>query len=122
LSNSTTPIRESGHELDPVQLRRPNSGNKREVTVAAVVSAAALAWTITSAWVGFRDGVQRSVFDLNVRVEALAVSLEGDRKLGAERIERIARIEQQIGKIADAVGTLRDGVERRMESLHPGKD
>lgn len=101
----------------PVQLRRTNSGNKREITVAALVSAAALAWTITAAWVSFRDGVYRSVYDINVRVEAIATSISGDRNLNDERLVRIVRIEEQLNRIADSVGSLRDGIERRFDAI-----
>jgi Mg2+ and Co2+ transporter CorA len=101
----------------PVQLRRTNSGNKREITVAAVVSAAALAWTITAAWVSFRDSVYRSIYDINVRVETIATGVEGGRQLNDERLVRIVRIEEQLNRIVESVGSLRDGLERRFDAI-----
>ncbi|NJL72304.1 MAG: hypothetical protein HC888_12355 [Candidatus Competibacteraceae bacterium] len=95
--------------------RRHGSSDKREKTTAslgALAAAVSLAWVLSSAWVGFRDGV---LFELNAcasRIELLEARVEQyyrDRDPWIERIKLLERQrEQLIERLQAALDRIRD--------------
>lgn len=83
--------------------RRANSGDRREMSVAAVLAAATLAWTISSAWIGFRDRVFDDVHTLDRRVTGTAETLAthiataatNDAAVVGQLDQRIEAVERQ---------------------------
>lgn len=100
----------------PNERRQHNSGDRREITVGAVVAAAALAWTVSSAWIGFRDGVFDRLSDLDGRlastIQTLAAHVQSDTD----------RYQQFTGEFQRHVFTRLDRLEQRIERAEQGRN
>jgi hypothetical protein len=96
--------------------RRENEpGNKRERTfasLASLVAAVSLAWVLSSAWVGFRDGVLAELGACASRAELLDAKIEQyyrERDPWLRRIELLERQREQLGeRLQGALDRIRD--------------
>jgi hypothetical protein len=71
-------------------------GDRREITVGSILAAAALAWTLATAWTGFRDDIYDHTHDLDVRVVGLEQYRLNHATAASEWYTRITRAEQRI--------------------------
>lgn len=95
--------------------RRSEPGNGREKTVASLASlvgAVSLAWVLSAAWVGFRDGVLAELGACASRAELLSAKVEQyyrERDPWLKRIELLERQREQLGeRLQGALDRIRD--------------
>lgn len=104
----------SGEQDSPQQRQHP-PGNKKEWTVATFASlagASAMVWTLSSAWVGFRDGVLAELAACSYRNELVVAKVEQyyrERDPWLKRIELLERQREQLSeRLQVALDRVRD--------------
>ena len=84
--------------------RHTEPGNKREkafVSLASLVGAISLAWVLSSAWVGFRDGILAELAACSFSNELLSTKVEQYYRERDPWIERIRLLETQREQLAE---------------------
>jgi hypothetical protein len=109
-----------GNDDIEVYQRRVEPGNGKEktfVTLAALVSLSALAWGISGAWVGFRDGVNRELLACTYKHESILALVQQHYREGDIRLQRLVDAETRSDKLAERLQAALD----RIRDLELGK-
>lgn len=93
--------------------REPGNGREKAfASLASLVAAVSLAWVLSSAWVGFRDGVLAELGACASRDELLSAKVEQyhrERDPWLRRIELLERQREQLGeRLQVALDRIRD--------------
>ena len=102
-------------EQNPPQQRQKLPGDRKEWTVATFASlagASAMVWTLSSAWVGFRDGILTELAACTHRNELVVAKVEQyyrERDPWLKRIELLERQREQLSeRLQAALNRVRD--------------
>lgn len=101
--------------------RRRVPGDRREKTVAALVSAAALAWSIFQYVSGFLHGVFDDIHVIDVHLASVTEAVANHERATAERIARLVRLEDQYSKCTEEFGAFRAEVEHRISRIEASR-
>jgi len=103
----------------PIGRRHSDYGDRKEITLASAVAAAALAWTLVSAFTGFRDDVYGHAHDLDLRLRDVEAFRQSHIEADVDWYARIVRAEQRIeGCLINQVSREdADELERRLRDV-----
>jgi hypothetical protein len=105
----------------PGNLRKRNSGNKREITVAAMVSAASLAWYIGSSWVNFRSDIYSNIYSININIATLTAQFASYDKSADEKFKQLIRVDEKLNVLFESIQAIKNDFEYRIIKMENNK-